>query len=151
MAQPIKKPKTTQLTTKVAQNRRQWFTFDAEGKTLGRLSTLISSVLRGKHRPDYTPHIDCGDGVVVVNIEKIKVTGSKAAQKMYYHHSGYPGGLKETPYKTMLERKPEHIIRHSVRGMMPKGTLGRNQLKRLRLFSGAEHDMKAQKSTLVEL
>lgn len=146
-----KRQKTTLITTKQAQDRRKWFLFDAEGKTLGRLSTTIANVLRGKHRPDFTPHIDGGDGIVVINVDKIKVTGSKEAQKIYYRHTGYVGGLKETPYRRMKERKPDYILWHSVKGMMPKTKLARAQMKRLRMFVGQDHDMQAQKPEVVEL
>lgn len=151
MAKPIKKQKTTIVNAKKAQEKRQWFTFDADGKTLGRFSTLIVNVLRGKHRVDFTPHMDCGDGVIVINADKIRVTGAKEAQKEYHRHSGRPGGLKTIPYRRMMDTKPDYILWHAIKGMMPKGKLGRNQLKRLRLFVGTSHDMQAQQPTLVEL
>ncbi|SCA64170.1 50S ribosomal protein L13 [Chlamydiales bacterium SCGC AG-110-P3] len=121
-----------------------WFLVDADGKTLGRLSTEIARILRGKHKPTYTPHVDSGDGVIVINADRIVVTGAKAAQKVYRHHTGFPGGLKEIPYRRMLERKPTYIIEHAVKGMIPKTRQGRKQLKRLRIFVGTKHNMQAQ-------
>src|SRR5919205_363214 len=123
---------------------RRWYLIDAEGQTLGRLATEISRLLRGKNKPQYTPHVDTGDFVVVVNAEKAIVTGRKAEQKVYYRHSGYPGGLKETSYEVMLERKPTEILRRAVRGMMPKTRLGRQQLKKLKIYAGPEHPHEAQ-------
>ncbi|MGE3954434.1 MAG: 50S ribosomal protein L13 [Parachlamydiales bacterium] len=128
----------------------QWLLIDAEGKTLGRLASEITKVLRGKHKPTFTPHADTGDGVIVVNAEKIHVTGAKEAQKVYRRYSGYPGGMKETPYRVMLDRKPTFILEQAVRKMMPKKTrLSRAQLKRLRIFAGPEHNMEAQKPLVV--
>jgi large subunit ribosomal protein L13 len=124
---------------------RKWHLIDAEGQTLGRLATEISRLLRGKHKPQYTPHVDTGDFVVVVNAEKVVVTGKKAEQKVYYRHTGYPGGLKETSYETMLERKPTEILRRAVRGMMPKTRLGRQQLRKLKIYAGPEHPHEAQR------
>ena len=123
---------------------RKWYLIDAEGQTLGRLATEIARLLRGKNKPQYTPHIDTGDFVVVVNVEKVVVTGKKAEQKVYYRHSGYPGGLKETSFESMLERKPTEILRRAVRGMMPKTRLGRQQLKKLKIYAGPEHPHEAQ-------
>jgi large subunit ribosomal protein L13 len=123
---------------------RKWYVVDAEGKTLGRLSTEIARVLRGKHKAQYTPHVDVGDFVVVVNAEKIVVTGRKAEQKVYYRHTGYPGGLRETSYETMLERKPTEILRKAVRGMMPRTRLGRQQFRKLKIYAGPEHPHEAQ-------
>lgn len=146
-----KRKALTQPSTLLKQEEvdRRWFLFDASGKTLGRLATELARVLRGKHRADFTPHTDSGDGVIVINVEKIRVTGSKAAQKMYYTYSGYQSGLKETSYRTMLERKPEYIIEHAVKGMLPKTKMGSHQLRRLRLFKGSEHDMAAQQPIIV--
>jgi large subunit ribosomal protein L13 len=124
---------------------RKWRLIDAEGQTLGRLATEIARFLRGKDKPQYTPHVDTGDFVVVVNAEKVVVTGRKAEQKMYYRHSGYPGGLKETSYEEMLERKPTEILRRAVKGMMPKTRLGRQQLKKLKIYAGPEHPHEAQR------
>jgi large subunit ribosomal protein L13 len=123
---------------------RRWRLIDAEGQTLGRLATEIARLLRGKNKPQYTPHIDTGDFVVVVNAEKVVVTGKKAEQKVYYRHTGYPGGLKETSYEVMLERKPTEILRKAVRGMMPRTRLGRQQFKKLKIYAGPEHPHEAQ-------
>jgi large subunit ribosomal protein L13 len=123
---------------------RKWHVIDAEGQTLGRLATEIARLLRGKNKPQYTPHVDTGDFVVVVNAEKIVVTGRKAEQKVYYRHTGYPGGLKETSYETMLERKPTEILRKAVRGMMPRTRLGRQQFRKLKIYAGPEHPHEAQ-------
>jgi large subunit ribosomal protein L13 len=123
---------------------RKWHLINADGQTLGRLATEIVRLLRGKNKPQYTPHIDTGDFVVVVNAEKVVVTGKKAGQKVYYRHTGYPGGLKETSYEAMLDRKPTEILRRAVRGMMPKTRLGRQQLKKLKIYTGPEHPHEAQ-------
>ena len=123
---------------------RKWRLIDAEEQTLGRLATEIARVLRGKDKPQYTPHVDTGDFVVVVNAEKVVVTGRKAEQKVYYRHSGYPGGLKKTSYEEMLERKPTEILRRAVKGMMPKTRLGRQQFKKLKIYAGPEHPHEAQ-------
>ena len=123
---------------------RKWYLIDAEGQTLGRLATEISRLLRGKDKPQYTPHVDTGDFVVVVNAEKVLVTGKKAEQKVYYRHTGYPGGLKKTSYEVMQERKPTEILRKAVRGMMPKTRLGRQQLRKLKIYAGPEHPHEAQ-------
>lgn len=135
----------TPLLTKVKANEtRKWFLFDASGKTLGRFAAEIAKVLRGKHRTDYTPHIDCGDGVVIINAEKIKVTGMKEARKIYRNYTGYIGGLRETPYRTMLARKPTYILTRAIKGMMPKTRLGGQQVKKLRIYAGPSHRMQAQ-------
>jgi large subunit ribosomal protein L13 len=123
---------------------RKWHVIDAEGQTLGRLATEIARLLRGKNKPQYTPHVDTGDFVVVVNAEKIVVTGRKAEQKVYYRHTGYPGGLRETSYETMLERKPTEILRKAVRGMMPRTRLGRQQFRKLKIYAGPEHPHEGQ-------
>jgi large subunit ribosomal protein L13 len=123
---------------------RRWYLVDAQGKTLGRLATEIARLLRGKNKPQYTPHVDTGDFVVVVNAEKVVVTGKKAEQKVYYRHTGYPGGLKETSYEVMMERKPTEILRKAVRGMMPRTRLGRQQLRKLKIYAGPEHPHEAQ-------
>ena len=117
---------------------------DAEGQTLGRLATEIARLLRGKNKPQYTPHVDTGDFVVVVNAEKVVVTGKKAEQKVYRRHSGYPGGLKETSYEQMMERRPTEILRRAVKGMMPKNRLARQQLRKLKIYAGPEHPHAAQ-------
>jgi large subunit ribosomal protein L13 len=137
---------------KAHEHNLQWFEVDAEGKTLGRLSTEIAKILRGKHRPTFTPHADLGDGVIVVNADKVKVTGAKEKQKVYTRYTGYPGGLRTTTLEVMRERHPTRILEHAVKGMMPKkSTLARQQLTRLRLFAGAEHDMQAQKPLKVNI
>jgi large subunit ribosomal protein L13 len=130
---------------------RNWLLVDATGLTLGRLATQIADALRGKRKPEYTPHIDTGDFVVVVNAEKIAVTGNKRADKKYYRHSGYPGGLKERTLNDMLERRPEEVIRHAVKGMLPRNRLGRKQLTKLKVYAGPEHPHAAQKPTPMEL
>lgn len=127
------------------QVERKWYVVDAEGQTLGRLCSEIANVLRGKNKPIYTPHADCGDYVIVVNAEKIKVTGKKLDQKIYYHHSEYVGGMKETNLKTMLEKHPERVIEHAVKGMLPKGPLGRQMYKKLFVYAGPDHKHQAQK------
>ena len=124
---------------------RKWYVVDAEGQNLGRLSSQIASVLRGKNKPIFTPHADCGDYVIVVNADKIKVTGKKLEQKIYYHHSEYVGGMKETDLKTMLMKHPERVVEHAVRGMLPKGPLGRSMYKKLFVYAGPDHKHEAQK------
>mgnify|MGYP002536372222 CR=1 FL=1 len=123
---------------------RKWYVVDAEGKTLGRLASEVAKVLRGKNKPIFTPHIDTGDYVIVVNAEKIKVTGKKLDQKIYYHHSGYVGGLKQTKYRKLIAEKPEFAIRHAVVGMLPKGPLGRQMAKKLKVYAGPTHPHTAQ-------
>ena len=144
------KQKTTLLTSEEAVADQKWLLFDAEGKVLGRLAAEIAKALRGKHKAVFTPHVDAGDGVVVVNADKIVVTGSKESRKVYRHYTGFVGGLKETPYAVMKERKPTEIIRLAVKGMMPKTKLSRKQLKRLRIFVGNEHNHQAQQPISLE-
>jgi large subunit ribosomal protein L13 len=134
-----------------SNRERNWLVVDANGQTLGRLATQIADALRGKTKPEYTPHIDTGDFVVVVNAEKIAVTGNKRADKKYYRHSGYPGGLKERTLNEMLERRPEEVIRHAVKGMIPRNRLGRKQLTKLKVYAGPEHPHVAQQPTPMEL
>jgi large subunit ribosomal protein L13 len=141
--------KTTLVNTK--DLRRQWFVFDASGKTLGRFASEISKILRGKHKPTYTSHSDVGDGVIVINAEKIMVTGSKSAQKVYRYHTGAMSGMREVLYETMIKRKPEYVIEKAVHGMVPRSRLGRQQVKRLRVFAGSEHDMQAQQPIQVKI
>ena len=124
---------------------RKWYVVDAEGQTLGRLAAEVAKVLRGKNKPEFTPHIDTGDNVIVINAEKIKVTGKKLAQKVYYHHSDYVGGMKETTLREMMAKKPEQVIELAVKGMLPKGPLGRTMIKKLHVYAGAEHAHQAQK------
>jgi large subunit ribosomal protein L13 len=127
-----------------ASVERKWHLIDAEGQTLGRLATEIARLLRGKNKPQYTPHIDTGDFVVVVNAERVVVTGKKAEQKVYRRHTGYPGGLREMSYEVMLERKPTEILRRAVKGMMPRTRLGRQQIRKLKIYAGPEHPHEAQ-------
>ena len=124
---------------------RKWYVVDAEGQTLGRLAAEVAKVLRGKNKPEFTPHIDTGDNVIVINAEKIKVTGKKLDQKVYYHHSDYVGGMKETTLREMMAKKPEQVIEVAVKGMLPKGPLGRTMIKKLHVYAGAEHAHQAQK------
>ena len=124
---------------------RKWYVVDAEGQTLGRLAAEVAKVLRGKNKPEFTPHIDTGDNVIVINAEKIKVTGKKLDQKVYYHHSDYVGGMKETTLREMMAKKPEQVIELAVKGMLPKGRLGRTMIKKLHVYAGAEHAHQAQK------
>jgi large subunit ribosomal protein L13 len=124
---------------------RRWYVVDAEGQTLGRLATGIADTLRGKRKPQYTPHVDTGDFVVVVNAEKISVTGKKLDDKVYRRHSGYPGGLKERTLREELDRRPTEVLRHAVRGMLPRNRLGRAQLRKLRIYAGPDHPHTAQR------
>ena len=130
---------------------RKWYVVEAEGKTLGRLASEVANVLRGKNKPIYTPHIDTGDYVIVVNAEKVKVTGKKLDQKIYYHHSEYVGGMKEATLKEMMQKKPEFVITHAVKGMLPKGPLGRQMLKKLHVYAGPEHNHAAQKPETLDI
>nr|WP_307991137.1 50S ribosomal protein L13 [uncultured Niameybacter sp.] len=129
-----------------AQNvERNWYVIDAEGQTVGRLASQIAAVLRGKNKPTYTPHVDCGDHVIVINAEKVVFTGKKLDQKLYRRHSGYAGGLKETKARDMLNTHPERVIMYAVKGMLPKNSLGRQMLTKLRVYAGTEHNHEAQK------
>jgi large subunit ribosomal protein L13 len=135
-----------------AQDReRGWFVVDAEGKTLGRLATQIANVLRGKRKPTYTPHVDVGDFVIVVNAEKIVVTGKKLEDKRYWRHSGYPGGIRFQTLGTLLEKRPEEVIRRAVKGMLPRNRLARQQLRKLKVYAGPEHPHQAQKPETLEI
>ena len=136
--------KTHTLTKKEAIDTRRWYLLDASGKTLGRFAAEVAKILRGKHRPDFTPNVDCGDGVVIINAEKIAVTGMKKARKIYRSYTGFIGGLRETPFETMLARKPTYILERAIKGMMPKTRLGGQQVKKLRIYAGTEHQMTAQ-------
>ena len=129
---------------KPAEVERKWYVIDAEDKTLGKIASEVASILRGKKKPIYTPHVDTGDYVIVINAEKVRVTGKKEEQKIYNSHSGYPGGLKETTLRELRAKKPEEIIRHAVKGMMPKGKLGRQMFKKLKVYAGPEHPHTAQ-------
>jgi len=139
------------FSAKPAEVRRDWFVVDATGKTLGRLSTEIAHRLRGKHKPEYTPHVDTGDYIVVVNAEKIRVTGNKKRDKMYHHHTGYIGNLKSVPLEKLLETHPERAIENAVKGMLPRGPLGRKMLSKLRVFAGPEHSHAAQQPIPLEV
>ena len=124
---------------------RKWYVVDAEGCTLGRLASEVASVLRGKNKPVFTPHVDTGDYVIVINAEKVKVTGKKLDQKIYYRHSDYVGGMKEATLREMMAKKPEAVIEHAVKGMLPKGPLGRSMYRKLHVYAGPEHEQQAQK------
>ena len=139
------------FSAKPAEVRRDWFVVDATGKTLGRLSTEIAHRLRGKHKPEYTPHVDTGDYIVVVNAEKIRVTGNKLKDKMYHRHTGYIGNLKSVSLEKLLEEAPERALQYAVKGMLPRGPLGRKMLGKLRVFKGPEHDHAAQQPIPLEV
>ena len=139
------------FSAKPAEVRRDWYVVDATGKTLGRLSTEIARRLRGKHKPEYTPHVDTGDYIVVVNAEKIRVTGNKLKDKIYHHHTGYIGNLKSIPLEKLLEEHPERALEKAVKGMMPRGPLGRKMLGKLRVFAGPEHTHAAQQPIPLEV
>ena len=130
---------------------RKWYVVDATDKVLGRLASEIAQILRGKRKPEYAPHADVGDHVIVINAEKIKVTGAKAENKVYHRHTGYAGGLRTTPYSRMIERHPDRVIRKAVQGMLPHTRLGRTQIKKLRVYAGAEHRHQAQSPELLDL
>ena len=125
--------------------QRKWYVVDAEGMVLGRLASQVAAILRGKNKPTYTPHVDTGDHVIILNADKVILTGKKLDQKFYRRHSGYPGGLKETSYKTLMETKADLAVTEAIRGMLPKNALGRQMIKELRVYKGAEHDNAAQK------
>lgn len=129
-----------------AQNvERKWYVVDADGMVLGRLASQVANILRGKHKPTYTPHVDTGDYVIIVNADKVVLTGKKLDQKIYYHHTGYPGGLRETKYRKLMSEKPAFAVEHAIVGMLPKGPLGRAMAKKLHIYAGAEHGHEAQK------
>jgi large subunit ribosomal protein L13 len=136
---------------KVNEIERTWFVVDADGLVLGRLASSVAAILRGKHRPYFAPHVDTGDHVIVVNADKVILTSNKADAKMAYRHSGYPGGLRSTSYAELLERKPAELVRRSVRGMLPKNTLGRQMLGKLQVYAGPDHPHAAQKPETLEL
>lgn len=131
--------------------QRQWFVIDAADQVLGRLATEVAAILKGKHKPTYTPNIDTGDFVIIINAEKIRLTGNKLSQKKLRHHSGYPGGLKEMDYRTVLQRKPEKAIEAAVKGMLPKNRLGAQMFRKLKVYRGSEHPHQAQQPQLREL
>ena len=132
------------ISAKPASVKRDWYLIDAEGKTLGRMAAAIATRLRGKHKPEYTPHVDTGDYIVVVNADKVRVTGNKAKDKIYHSHTGYPGGLKSISFEKLMEKAPERTIQSAVRGMLPKGPLGRVMFKKLKVYAGTEHPHIAQ-------
>lgn len=130
---------------------RKWYVIDAEGKKLGRLASEVAKILRGKHKPIYTPHVDTGDHVIIINAEKVELTGKKLEQKFYRHHSGHPGGLKEVPYKKLMADNPEKAIRLAVKGMLPKNSLGRQMITKLKVYQGTEFKHQAQKPEMLEI
>lgn len=132
------------LSAKPETVKRDWYVVDAAGKTLGRLSTEIARRLRGKHKPEFTPHVDTGDYIVVINASQVRVTGKKSSAKMYYSHTGFPGGIKSINFEKLVDKAPEQVIEHSVKGMLPKGPLGRAMFKKLKIYAGAEHPHAAQ-------
>ncbi len=138
-------------TARAEDIEQEWFLVNAEGKTLGRLASEIAQVLRGKHKPIYTPHLDCGDFVIVVNAEKVQVTGRKLDQKMYYRHTGYPGGIKSISLRNQLQKHPERVLEAAVRGMLPKNRLGRKMFKKLKVYAGNSHPHQAQQPKVLEL
>lgn len=135
---------------KAAELSHNWYVLDADGKTLGSVATEAATLLRGKHKPTFAPHADCGDFVVVVNADKVVLTGNKLEKKIYYHHTGYIGNMKKVQYKTLMKEKPEFVIEKAVKGMLPSSSLGRAQLTRLRVFAGAEHTHQAQQPQVRE-
>lgn len=141
--------KTYNATNETA--RHNWYVVDASGKTLGRLASEVAKRLRGKHKPEYTPHVDTGDFIVVINAKDIKVTGSKSKDKIYYSHSGYPGGLKEITFEKLLAKKPEQVIEIAIKGMLPKNPLGRAMYRKLKVYAGTEHPHAAQQPQLLDL
>ncbi len=136
---------------KPAEVERKWYVIDAKNQTLGRLASEVASILRGKHKPTFTPHVDTGDFVIVINAAEVKLTGKKMTDKIYYHHSGYNGGLKEIPYGELIAKKPEKAIEISVKGMLPHNRLGRQMIKKLKVYAGSEHPHQAQKPEVREL
>ncbi len=136
---------------KASNVERQWYVIDAENQVLGRLASQIAAMLRGKHKPTFTPHVDTGDYIIVVNAEKVVLTGKKLDQKMYRHHTGYAGGMKETTYRRLMATKPEFALKEAVRGMLPKGPLGYAMLKKLHVYAGPNHEHQAQKPVVFEV
>lgn len=142
---------TKTFSAKPATVKRDWFVVDATDKTLGRLAAEIARRLRGKHKPEYTPHVDTGDYIVVVNAEKVRVTGNKVTDKMYYRHTGYPGGIKEFTFEKMIERSPQRVIELAVKGMLPRNPLGRAMRRKLKVYAGPEHNHSAQQPQPLEI
>ena len=139
------------FTAKPESVQRDWYVVDASGKTLGRIATEIALRLRGKHKPEYTPHVDTGDYIIVVNADKVTVTGNKAKNKMYYSHSGFPGGIKEINFEKLLDEKPEMVLETAIKGMLPKGPLGRAMFRKLKVYAGAEHQHAAQQPQVLDI
>ena len=139
------------FSAKPAEVKRDWYLIDATGKTLGRLATEVARRLRGKHKPEYTPHVDTGDYIVIVNAEKVRVTGNKTQDKMYYRHSGYPGGMKSASFEKMIEKAPERVIEIAVKGMLPKNPLGRAMYRKLKVYAGPDHSHAAQQPQTLEI
>jgi large subunit ribosomal protein L13 len=139
------------FTAKTAEIEREWYVIDAEGQTLGRLASKIAPIIKGKHKPIYTPHLDCGDFVIVINAEKVRVTGRKLDQKMYYRHSQYPGGLSAINLRDQLAKHPERVLQAAVRGMLPKNKLGRQMIKKLKVYAGDSHPHQAQQPKPLKL
>lgn len=131
--------------------QRDWYVVDAEGKTLGRLATEVASRLRGKHKPEYTPHVDTGDYIVVVNADKVAVTGNKAESKIYYSHTEYPGGIKDISFQDLIKKAPQRVIQSAVKGMLPRGPLGREMFRKLKIYAGSEHPHAAQQPQTLDL
>lgn len=146
-----KLPKTLLLKKEAADDQRKWYVVDVAGKTLGRAATTIAHVLRGKHKPTFTPHVDMGDFVIVVNADKVKLTADKMTTKIYYDHTGFPGGIVRTPAEKLLARHPEDLIKRAVWGMLPKGPLGRRLYKKLKAYAGPNHDHQAQQPEALNL
>ncbi|CAM5214334.1 50S ribosomal protein L13 [Alishewanella longhuensis] len=138
-------------TAKPESVTRDWYVVDANGKTLGRIATEIASRLRGKHKPEYTPHVDTGDYIIVINAEKVAVTGNKAQAKMYYSHTGFPGGIKEINFEKLIAKKPEMVLESAIKGMLPKGPLGRAMFRKLKVYAGAEHQHAAQQPQVLDI
>ena len=130
---------------------RKWYVVDAEGKTFGRLASRVAHILRGKHKPEFTPHADMGDYVIVINADKLVFTCNKLDQKVYYRHTGHPGGLKETTYRTLMETRPEFALEHAIKGMLPKNSLGRQMIKKLKVYAGPNHNHEAQQPETLEV
>ncbi|PRD33519.1 UNVERIFIED_CONTAM: rplM [Trichonephila clavipes] len=139
------------FTAKPESVKRDWYVVDANGKTLGRIATEIASRLRGKHKPEYTPHVDTGDYIIVINAEKVAVTGNKAQAKMYYSHTGFPGGIKEINFEKLIAKKPEMVLESAIKGMLPKGPLGRAMFRKLKVYAGAEHQHAAQQPQVLDI
>ena len=135
---------------KPAEVERKWYVVDAEGKTLGRMASEVAAILRGKNKPTFTPHVDCGDYVIVINAEKVVVTGKKRQEKIYKRHTGYPGGLRELTFEQLMEKHPEEVVKHAIKGMMPTGKLGRQMYKKLKVYAGPEHKHEAQKPEVLD-